>query len=150
MAPRGVLCQGTVPMTAQTSPVVPLWTPTGLASVLLILTALAASLSAWIYSGRAAHRVEDVQIQTVLAGAYQARAIACLDHAAAALGDPALRPHADRSLEISRGITLCLVMNRDEAMLGVGGLEACVREVEIANGLLDPAATGARFVAPPC
>lgn len=137
-------------MTAQTSPAVPLWTLTGLASILLVLTALAASLSAWVYTGRAAHRVEDVQVKAVLTAAYQARAIACLDHAAAALGDPALRIHADSSLEISRGITLCLVMNREEAMLGVGGLEACVREVEIANGLLDSAATGARFAAPPC
>ena len=150
MAPRGVLSLGSVPMTAQTSPAVPLWTPTGLASIVLVLTALAASLSAWVYTGRAAHRVEDVEIQGVLARAYQARATACLDHAAAALGDPALRPHADGSLEISRGITLCLVMNREEAMLGVGSLEACVREVEIANGPLDPAATGMRFAAPPC
>jgi hypothetical protein len=136
-------------MTTKNPPSVPLWSPTGLASVLLSLAALATALGAWFYAGRAARRVENLQIQAVLSGAYQARAVACLDRAAAALGDPALHSHAAGSLEISRGITLCLIKFRDEAMLRIDALATCVREVEIANGLIVPAASGA-LAAPPC
>ena len=136
-------------MTADTSPSVPFWSPTGLTSVLLVVAALAASLSAWVYSGQAARRVRDVEVQTEIARAYQYRAIACLDHAAASLADPALRAFADSSLEVSRGITLCLVKNRDRGVVQIDGLAACVREVEIVNGLLDPSA-GAAIAPPPC
>ena len=136
-------------MTTDRSPPVPLWSATAVVSAMLVVAALTAALSAWAYTGQAARRVEDVQVQTELARAFQARAIACLDQAAASLGDPSRLARAESSLEISRGITLCLVKNRDQAVVEVDGLATCVREVEVANGLIDPAA-GATFAAPPC
>ena len=112
--------------------------------------ALAASLFALGYIRHSGRLVADVEVATAIADAYQRRAIDCIDLARGWIGQPESHARARMSLDLSRGLTLCLVTARDDARLDVGALSACVREVEIVNTIFEDIPGGAGLARPAC
>jgi hypothetical protein len=109
----------------------------GIFSVLIAALAIASAFGALMQVLHSDRLVAEVEVQTVVAEAYQSRAIHCLDLARAWIEDDDRRPLALMSLNISKGITFCLVRARDHARLEVEALTDCTREVEAAGTVLD-------------
>jgi hypothetical protein len=112
--------------------------------------ALAVSLGSWLHIGRSTRLAEAARVQAILVEAYQGRAFGCLDTAVAALRDPALLDRAEKSLDIARGITLCLVKGRDGALLRIDEADACVKDVEARNTVLDAGPAETVVARPAC
>jgi hypothetical protein len=129
-------------------PPAPLRTPFTRMAVALSLVALVAAVAAYAFIEHAGRSAAAVTAQSALADAYGRRALRCLDVSEAALGDPAGAERARRSLNISGGITLCLVKARDDARLDEDVLAACIARVEAANAV--PAADATSATRPAC
>jgi len=131
-------------------PAAPAWSRGSLLAVALAAAALAMSLGALLYARQSDRMIAEVEIQTALAEAYQSRAIDCLDLARAWIDDPTRRARAQMSLDISKGITLCLVKARDEGRMEVGAMATCIREVEAFNTVLEVGPGGGSASHPAC
>lgn len=143
VSPLGSICMARTPAVPS-----PLMTGQGLVAVAVVLAALAASVGALGYSRHSGQMVSDVELQTTITGAYQRRAVDCLDLARSWIGDPRQRARASMSLDLSRGLTLCLVKSREDARLDLDILSACVREIETINSVFE-IAPGAGILAHP-
>jgi hypothetical protein len=131
-------------------PPTPLRTPFTVTAVALSAIALAVVLVAHFLISRAGRMADAVAAQGAVAEAYERRALLCLDQSEAALADPGAAERAERSLNISGGITLCLVRARDDARLDEAALEACISELEAANLVPGTGADGAAVLIPAC
>lgn len=133
------------PLSAATS-----WSRDSLLAIVVAATALAAALGALLYARQSDRMIAEVELQTALAEAYQSRAIDCLDLARAWIDDPDRRQRAQMSLDMSKGITLCLVKARDEGRMDVGVMATCIREVEALNTVLEVGPGGGSASRPAC
>lgn len=112
--------------------------------------ALAASLFALGYVRHSGRLAADVEVASALTDAYQRRAIDCIDLASGWIGRPESHARARMSLELSRGLTLCLVKAREDARLDIRALSACVAEVEIVNTIFESIPGGGAVARPAC
>lgn len=137
---------------ARTTPAFPVAPVTvhGMMALGVAGAALAASLFALGYIRHSGRLADDVEVAYAITEAFQRRAIDCIDLARAWIGDPEGLARASMSLDISRGLTLCLVKARDDTRLDVGQLSDCVREVEIVNTIFETVPSGAVLPRPVC
>jgi hypothetical protein len=117
------------------------WTPATLLAIGIALLALAVSVAAYLSIEHAQRLAAAVATQRSIAVAYEDRALRCLDHTVAALGAGGAR-RAERSLNMSEGITLCLVQSRENARLDETALRECIRHLEAANLVAMPGEAG--------
>ncbi len=115
----------------------PILTVNGLLAVGIAMTALCGAIGALAYVRHSGQLASEVAMQTTISQAYQRRAVDCLDLARGWIGDPDQRGRASMSLDLSRGLTLCLVRARNDARINISMLEACVLEVETANTVFE-------------
>ena len=113
------------------------FSPLTLAACGLAVLAVGASAGAYYSIARAERRADAVRVQQAVATAIEARALRCLDRATVAPGDFEAAERARRSLNISAGITFCLVNAREDAHLDHAELDACVRALEAENMISD-------------
>ena len=116
-----------------TLPAAPSWTPASLTSIALIVLALAAAAGSWLHARYTMQQVAGIELQMALADAHEARSLACMDLVQAGLADPAGAELAKKRLNISNGITLCLVKNREAAQVSLDGLSQCIFDLGETN-----------------
>jgi hypothetical protein len=126
------------------------WTRASQLAVAVTFLAVAIAVGALAYGRRSERLLAEVELQAVLVETYQNRALDCLDLARIWMDDAAQRRRAQLSLDLSKGITLCLVKARDAGRISVGALGACIREVETANTVIDVTLGGAGIQRPAC
>ena len=110
--------------------------------VAVAVVAVAGSVGALAHARYSSWMIKEVEAQAMVTESFQRRAIDCLDLAQTWIGDPVHRSRAEMSLDLSKGITLCLVKSRNEARLDLGTLAACVSEVEAASTVFEVGADG--------
>lgn len=125
-------------------------TITGAAALGIAGAALAASLYALGHVRHSGRLAADVEVASTITDAYQRRAIDCIDLASGWIGRPESHLRARMSLELSRGLTLCLVKAREDARLDMRALSACVAEVEIVNTIIESIPGGGAMARPAC
>lgn len=126
------------------------WSANNLMAVAVATMAVAGSFAALLQARQVDRLVAEIEVQTLVAEAYQSRAMHCLDVARGWIEDAEHRQQAQMSLDLSKGITFCLVRARDRARLEVSALAACTREVEAANSVFDLGPDGTSDLRPVC
>jgi hypothetical protein len=126
------------------------WSIDSLLAVAVAGMAIGGSFGALFEARYTQQVVAEIEVQTVVAEAYQSRAMNCLDHAQSLIDTAEHRRKAEMSLALSKGITFCLIRARDEARLEVSALTACTREVEAANTVFEINPDGSSELRPVC
>lgn len=126
------------------------WRIDGLIAIGAAALAVAGALGALVQTRDSDRLIAEIELQTLVTDAYHHRAIDCLDLARVWMGRSDLLERAQKSLDMSKGITLCLVKARHQARLDMAPLAACIREVETANTIVELGADGTSAVRPAC
>lgn len=116
----------------------PFWTLGSVAAVALAVLAVAAAAGGLFQATRATKLEHDLDAQALLANVYLQRSMDCMDLARAEMTGAADLARAEKMLNISKGITLCLVKARDDSVIDAEELSGCMIEIEAGNLIVDP------------
>ncbi len=126
------------------------WSIDSLLAVAVAGMAMGGSFGALLETRHTQKIVAEIEVQTVVAEAYQNRAMGCLDRAQSLIDDAQHRRQAEMSLALSKGITFCFVRAREEARLQVSELASCTHEVEALNSTFEIGPDGTADSQPVC